>query len=350
MSGRTTAGRIEATVVALGGGHGLAVTLRALAEVVTDPVGVVSMADDGGSSGRLRAALGVAPPGDVRKCLVALAEPGSLWARAFEHRFGAGELTDHALGNLVLAGLAEVTGSLERAIDEVGRLLGCTGRVLPATVGPVELSARVAGGRVEGQAAVALTRAIHALELRPPDPEVPPSVLEALERADLVLLGPGSLYTSVLAVAAVPRIRVALRRAPAAKLWVANLAEQAGETEGYDVAAHLDALWRHEVPVDGIVVDPAALPLGALPEGLDVVRRTLAARGSRAHDPALLGRCVAALLDGARGPGVERLAGTRGHATESCAAPRMPAHQGTVRQSAATRGAPEGARGEEDGS
>lgn len=349
MSGRTPKGRIDATVVALGGGHGLAVTLRALAEVVGEPVGVVSMADDGGSSGRLRAALGVAPPGDVRKCLVALAEPGSLWARAFEHRFGAGELADHALGNLVLAGLAEVTGSLEQAIGEAGRLLGCAGRVLPATVGPVELSARVAGGRVEGQAAVALTRAIHALELRPPDPEVPASVLDAIARADLVLLGPGSLYTSVLAVAAVPRIRAALRQAAAPKVWVANLAAQVGETEGYDVAAHFDALRRHEVPVDGVVVDPAGLPLGTLPAGLDVMRRTLAARDGRAHDPALLGCWVAELLEASLGSGMERLAETGEHARESLAG-LLGRVSGPARGGSAARGAPEGARGEEDGS
>jgi len=338
----------SASVVALGGGHGLAVTLGALRGLVSDPVGVVSVADDGGSSGRLRAALGIAPPGDVRKCLVALAEPDGLWARAFEHRFGAGELADHAFGNLVLAGLAEVTGSFERAIAEAGRLLGCAGRVVPATERPIQLLARVAGGRVAGQAAVARTRSIQALELDPPDPEVPASVLSAVGDADLVLLGPGSLYTSVLAVASVPRIREALRKSSAPKLWVANLAEQHGETEGYDVARHLEALLRHGVPVDGIVVDPEGLPLGTLPEGLDVFRHRLAARGARVHDPGLLARCVAQLLRSSSEARRARLAEGGEKATESHLA--LGALSDGAFDGAATRGVPQGAIGEEDGS
>ena len=138
-------------VVAVGGGHGLAATLQAARRYAGDITAVVSVADDGGSSGRLREAFGMPAPGDLRKSLVALSPAGSTWARAFEHRFDAGELSGHALGNLIIAGLLQATGDLSEALAEAGRLLGATGRVLPATTTPVVLKAEAAAGRVEGQ-------------------------------------------------------------------------------------------------------------------------------------------------------------------------------------------------------
>ncbi len=300
------------------------------------------MADDGGSSGRLRQWLGIPAPGDLRKCLVALTDPDSLWARTFEHRFEAGELEGHAVGNLMIAGLAAVTGDHLRALDEAARLLGATGRVLPATQGPVTLKAEAADGAVEGQVAVARARRISRVSVVPPDPETPPAALSALSRADQVVIGPGSLYTSVLAALAVPDLRAALaepelrdalavpdlraalaepelrdalavpglRHAPASgrpaarRVYVCNLAPQDPETTGYDVAAHVEALRAHGVEVDTVLCDTTSLPLGPLGPGGpgDAVRRPrvvdtrLGGPGGRAHDEARLADALAGLV------------------------------------------------------
>ncbi|HEV3400281.1 MAG TPA: gluconeogenesis factor YvcK family protein, partial [Acidimicrobiales bacterium] len=182
-------------VVALGGGHGLAASLRAVRRYADDVCAVVSVADDGGSSGRLRAAFGIPPPGDLRRCLVALARSESLWTQAFEHRFATGELEGHAFGNLVIAGLADATGDFASALSEAGRLLDTVGQVLPATRDPVVLKAVVhapdGAGSIQGQVAVAAaTSRIAGVSLVPADPEPPPPVLEALARADQVVIGP----------------------------------------------------------------------------------------------------------------------------------------------------------------
>ena len=297
-------------VVALGGGHGLAATLRAARLYADDLTAVVSVADDGGSSGRLRRAFGIPAPGDLRKCLVALADDESLWARAFEHRFQAGELDGHALGNLVLAGLLATTGDFTAALAEAGRLLGSQGRVLPATSEPVVLKAEVrdpaAGGHgssagagrpreVEGQVAVAQTGAIATVSVVPADAAPPPAVLDAIAGADQVVLGPGSLYTSVLAVVAVPAIRAALVAATGAtKVYVCNLREQVPETQGYDVAAHVRALADHGVDVDVVLCHPGALPAGAV--GVRCVERPVARPDRLAHDPEQLAAALADLV------------------------------------------------------
>ncbi|HEV2369938.1 MAG TPA: gluconeogenesis factor YvcK family protein, partial [Acidimicrobiales bacterium] len=234
-------------VAALGGGHGLAATLRAVRRYAGQVTAVVSVADDGGSSGRLRETFGIPAPGDLRKCLVALGDPDSVWAAAFEHRFEAGELEGHALGNLILAGLADMTGSWGSALEEAGRLVGSVGRVLPATDGPVALKAVTAGGEVHGQEAVARADAITAVSIVPPDADPPEEAVLAITRADQVVLGPGSLYTSVLAVCAVSRLRDALAATRGRKVYVCNLRPQVAETAGYDVQAHLAALEAHGV-------------------------------------------------------------------------------------------------------
>ncbi|MDQ3575073.1 MAG: YvcK family protein, partial [Actinomycetota bacterium] len=166
-----------ASVVALGGGHGLAATLEATRLYAGEVTAIVSGADDGGSSGRLRADLGIPPPGDLRRCLVALGEPGSLWGRVFEHRFPAGELEGHPVGNLVIAGLASSTGDFMAALEEAGRLVGAAGRVVPATATPVVLKAEADGSPVEGQVAVAGARHITKVSIVPPDAEPPPQAL-----------------------------------------------------------------------------------------------------------------------------------------------------------------------------
>ena len=279
-------------VVALGGGHGLAATLAAARRYADDLCAIVSVADDGGSSGRLRAAFGIPPPGDLRKCLVALADPDSLWTTAFEHRFDAGELEGHAFGNIVLAGLAASTGDFEQALAEAGRLLGAVGRVVPATVEPVVLKAVVGEGSITGQAAVARSAGIAGVSLVPADARAPEAALAALAAADQVVLGPGSLFTSVLAVVAVPALRDALATTPGRKVYVCNLRPQLPETAGYDVAAHVDALRAHGLEVDVVLCHPGSLPVGRL--DVECMERPVARQDGSGHDPGLL---AAALED-----------------------------------------------------
>ena len=287
-------------VVALGGGHGLSASLRAIRLYADEVTAVVSLADDGGSSGRLRSVFGIPPPGDLRKCLVALSDPGSLWVDAFEHRFTAGELEGHALGNLMIAGLAATSGDFEVALAEAGRLLGAVGRVVPATREPVVLKAvvRAADGEgaadVEGQVAVANSGRIAGVSLVPADAQASQAALDALDNADQVVIGPGSLFTSVLAVVAVPGIRDALAATRARKVYVCNLRVQSPETAGYDVAAHVDALRAHGLDVDVVVCHPGALPLGGV--SVRVVERPVARADSASHDPDLLAAALSDLV------------------------------------------------------
>ncbi|CAA9213955.1 MAG: FIG002813: LPPG:FO 2-phospho-L-lactate transferase like, CofD-like [uncultured Acidimicrobiales bacterium] len=279
-------------VVALGGGHGLAATLVAARRYAGDVTGIVSVADDGGSSGRLREALGIPAPGDLRRCLVALGEPGSVWGRAFEHRFEAGELRGHALGNVVIAGLAATTGSFIDALVEAGRLVGATGRVLPATLDPVVLKAQSRRGDVEGQVAVAAAGDISCVSVVPADPPAPSEALDAIAEADQILLGPGSLFTSVLAVVAVPELRAAIRQARAPLTYICNLRDQDGETTGFDVAAHVAAVIAHGLTPDTVVYDPDALPVGRLQ--VRSIAASVADAGTGGHDP---GRLAVVLAD-----------------------------------------------------
>lgn len=291
-------------VVALGGGHGTSVTLQAVARYAGDITAIVSVADDGGSSGRLRAAFGIPAPGDLRRCLVALSDPTQPLARAFEHRFESGDVEGHTLGNLVIAGLTAATGSFTTALDEAGRLLGSRGRVLPATVEPVVLKAVADGGEVEGQVAVAQAGRISSVSIVPPDAASPEEALEAIAAADQLVLGPGSLFTSVLAVVAVPHIRKALREASAPKVYVCNL-RPSSESEGFDVGAHVDALVAHGLEPDVVLYDPATIsasacdyPTIAAPLAADPGPERPDRGGSTgpAHDPERLARALAALV------------------------------------------------------
>lgn len=296
MSGQPRAGGADGppSVVAVGGGHGLAATLRAVRTYTDQVTAIVSVADDGGSSGRLRELLHIIPPGDLRKCLVAMAEPGSPLASAFEYRFEEEELAGHALGNLILAGLIDSTHDPVAALDEACRLLGVKGRVLPATTDPVVLKAEADGGPVAGQVAVMATDHIRQVSLVPGDPTAPVPAVEALERADQIILGPGSLFTSVLAALAVPEIRAAINRSRATKVYVCNLRPQVPETEGFDVAMHIQALVAHGVDVDVTVCDTSSLALGD--PRFRVVDVALARTNGMAHDPAKLASTLADLL------------------------------------------------------
>ncbi len=290
-------------VVALGGGHGLAATLRAVRRYAGEITAVVSVADDGGSSGRLRAELGVPPPGDLRHCLSALAQDGSALGAALEYRFPDGDLAGHAVGNVLIAGLTGAAGGdFMSALDEVARLVGAVGRVLPAAVEPVTLAATsdhaLAGGEgIEGQVAVQNTTGVRAVRLRPPAPRVPGPVIDAIVGAHQVVIGPGSLYTSVLPAAIAPAVLAALRDSEAQKVYVCNLGPQVPETQGYTAADHLRALRRHGVAVDVMLCHREALSCGAADRAMSTVRcveRTVARPGAVLHDPALM---AAALVE-----------------------------------------------------
>lgn len=285
------------SVVAVGGGHGLATTLRAARRYADDIVAVVSVADDGGSTGRLRAATPRPAPGDLRKCLVALAASDDPIVEAMEHRFASGELAGHAFGNLLIAALEESEGDLVRALDEAGRVLGCVGRVLPSTTAPVELRATVDSGRtVRGQVAVAGRSDLRTVSIDPDDAPACAQAVDAILAADQVVLGPGSLYTSVLAATAVAGIGDAVRRSDAQVVYVCNLHPQMSETAGYDVADHVEALARHGFDPDVVLHDPSTMT-GV--DGIDrVVRAVLAAPNGRAHDPELLAAALARLAAG----------------------------------------------------
>jgi uncharacterized cofD-like protein len=281
-------------VTAVGGGHGLAATLSAVRRYTDAVTAVVSVADDGGSSGRLRELLGVMPPGDLRKCMVALAEPGSILAIAFARRFGEEELTGHSLGNLVLAGLIDAAEDPIAGIDEACRLLGVKGRILPATTDPVVLKADADGGSVAGQVAVMGTGGIRHISLVPEDPAAPTAAVDALLDADQIILGPGSLFTSTLAAAVVPGIRDAIQLSSATTVYVCNLRPEVPETADFDVAMHLEALARHGIEVDVAVCDPTRIPFGK--SICRIVEAPLARSNGRAHDPVKLAAALVGLV------------------------------------------------------
>jgi uncharacterized cofD-like protein len=288
-------------VVALGGGHGLSVVLRAARQYAGTITGVVSVADDGGSSGRLRRDFGVPAPGDLRRCLVALAGPETVWRDAFEHRFGSGELGGHALGNLVIVGLTETLDDFTAALDEAGRLLRGVGRVLPATTDPVVLKADVEGEAVEGQVAVQNSAGrIRRVELVPGDAAASPEAVAAIERADQVILAPGSLYTSLLPVLCVRDLRAGVDAAPGRVIQVSNLRPQYPETAGLDATDHLRAVLEHGARVDTFLYQRG----GALPaddaavrrRGVSPVEHDVAREDGLLHDPAKLATALRALL------------------------------------------------------
>ncbi len=307
-------------IAAVGGGHGLAALLSGLKAETSNITAVVTMADDGGSSGRLRRELGLPPPGDIRNCLVALADDESLMSRLFQHRFADGGLEGHSFGNLFVAALAEVTGDFERAVYESTQVLKVRGRVLPATLDDVVLHAQLEDGvQVSGQSTIATgDRVPRRVWLAPAEPHALPQVVDAVLLADMVVLGPGSLYTSVLPNLLIPAVRDALQRTRAIVVYVCNVMTQPGETDGYTAADHLDALYRHGVEgmIDAVLVSDSPVTgdlaaayerAGANPVAVDDER--LEAMGVRVvcdrlaktedvvrHDPARLSEALLRLL------------------------------------------------------
>jgi len=288
-------------VVVVGGGHGGARTLEALRlvrerGVRLDLTAVVSTADDGGSSGRLRRDHGVVALGDLRMALAALAAGGPL-ERLVRHRFGRGELSGHSLGNLLLLALFEQhDGDLLAALDGFAALLCTDARVLPATCEQVTLHARTDLGEVSGQAVVARSRRIERVWLEPGAPSAPGAATDALRDADVIIIGPGSLYTSILPNLLVPALARAISRTAAHVLLVGNLREQPGETEGMDLTDHVEALLEHVegLRLDAIVAhapdpdrEPPAPMRGVTPLAFDVGR--IGALVGRVHTADLAG-------------------------------------------------------------
>ncbi len=309
-------------VVALGGGHGLAASLAAWRRITPQLTAVVTVADDGGSSGRIRRELPVLPPGDLRMALAALAsenERTQAMAQLLQHRFGGtGVLAGHPVGNLVLTGLAEMHGGdTVRALDDLCQLLGARGRVLPMADVPLDLVAQVESvdpddparvRRIRGQVAIAGTSGrVREIVVSPADPPVSPAVLDAIATADVVSLGPGSWYTSVLPHLLVPRLRKALEATDARVVVVLNLEPQPGETDGFSpeehltvLQAHLGGVALHTVIADAdSVVDRHGL-LSAVHEcGAELVLAPVALDGAPRHDPARLAQALASVV-GAR--------------------------------------------------
>ncbi|HEX2497401.1 MAG TPA: uridine diphosphate-N-acetylglucosamine-binding protein YvcK [Actinomycetes bacterium] len=302
-------------VVALGGGHGLAASLSALRRVTDELTAIVTVADDGGSSGRLRRDLGVLPPGDLRMALAALCgddDWGHTWSEVVQHRFRTGELSGHAVGNLLIVALWERLGDPVAGLDWLGRLLGARGRVLPMSSVPLEIVATVDLGpsaigadpavaedsgmtSVRGQVAVATARGeVKEISLVPADPPACPEALHAIKAADWIVLGPGSWYTSVLPHLLVPELAAALAETKARRLVALNLVAQPGETAGFSPQRHLEVLAAHApgLRIDtvladsGAVADGAAIRAACAVLGAEVVLAPVAAAdGSPRHDP-----------------------------------------------------------------
>ena len=316
--------------VALGGGHGLHATLTALRLITEDVTAVVTVADDGGSSGRLRRELGLMPPGDLRMALSALAADDAAavrWRTLVQHRFaGTGALAGHAVGNLLLAGLMDTLGDPVAALDAVAALLGVRGRVLPMCREPLDIEAEVTGlddtsrpYRIRGQVAVASTPGrVQQVWLLPDRPRACAEALDAVAGADVLVLGPGSWFSSVLPHLLVPDLRDAMIASRARRIVVLNLAPEPGETAGFSPEQHLAVLSQHapELRVDAVLADVAAVPV---PDRLHRAAATMLSPGGRVHlapvaasdpsaprhDPAALAVALRVALTG-RSESVER--------------------------------------------
>lgn len=313
-------------VVALGGGTGLSVLLRGLKERTHRVTAIVTVADDGGSSGRLRDELGMLPPGDIRSCLVALADAEPLMRKLFQYRFNQGKgLEGHTFGNLFIAAMTDITGDFQEALLLSSRVLAVKGRVLPATLEKVVLKARMEDGTVvEGESQIPLRRGrIRRIQVEPRCVPLP-ETLKALAEADVIVMGPGSLYTSVLPVLLVEGMAEAILASPAVKVYVCNVMTQSGETQGYRASDHVKAIKDHLCidVVDVAVVNTGPLNLslmeryteeGAEPVvpdveavkamGLEVVEGDLVDDGVfLRHDPRKLADAVLGVLSGVRAP------------------------------------------------
>jgi uncharacterized cofD-like protein len=306
----------DVSVVALGGGHGLAVTLRALRRVTDRLTAIVGVADDGGSSGRLRQAYGILPPGDLRMALAALcAEDPSArqWADVLQYRFtGNGDLGGHAVGNVLMAALWERNPDPVAGLDELAQLLGAVGRVLPCSVDPLEIVAEISGVdgehmQLRGQVDVATTTGrVEKVWLEPQDPRACPEALQAIDEADAVVLGPGSWFTSLMPHLLLAEQRKHLEDARGRKILVLNLDPQEGETTGFSPAQHIEAIAVHApgMRFDHVIADSrhmgsvgqrADFQAACRQWDADIHQVDVAGHGDR-HDPAKLARAFDTVL------------------------------------------------------
>lgn len=308
---RTQARRIAA----LGGGTGLAALLRGLKYGAGHLTAIVTVGDDGGSSGRLREELGMLPPGDIRNCLVALADDESLMGRLFQYRFSDGDLSGHSFGNLFLAAMTEVAGGFDTAIEESSQVLKIGGKVMPSTLEAVRLWAEKADGeRVCGETSISAGDvACRRMWLEPMSPAAHAPAVEAISEADLIVLGPGSLFTSVLPHLAVPGLAEAVARSAARRVYICNVMTQPGETNGFDAADHvaailaaapgsIDAVVVHDGDLSAEAIDryarggqePVTVDRERLEElGVEVVAADIAQRGREVrHEPTALAKVL----------------------------------------------------------
>lgn len=311
-------------IVAIGGGHGLSTMLRGLKKYSRDISAIVTTADDGGGSGMLRQDLGMLPPGDARDCVMALANTEPVMEQLMNYRFAEGSLSGQNFGNLLLAALNGICGSFAEAVHRMGEVLAITGRVLPVTEADIHLQAQFEdGSTILGESAIfyhkkETRKKIRRVVLMPEHPDAFPEALEAIERADLILIGPGSLYTSIIPNFLVNNVTETVRKARGYKVMVMNLMTQDGETEGYTASDHLRELLRHGAPgmVDACLANSSPVPEHLreeyLREGAGVIevdREALEALGVRVftapllsaqseyarHDPKLLAEAIMAL-------------------------------------------------------
>ena len=247
-------GRKELKIVAIGGGHGLSTMLRGLKRYTKDITAIVTVADDGGGSGMLREDLGILPPGDIRNCILALANTEPTMEQLLNYRFTEGSLAGQSFGNLFLAAMDGISGSFDEAVHRMGEVLAITGRVLPVTNQSVHLEAEfVNGSRVLGESKIFYAKKrndcrIRQVRLVPEHPQPLPESIEAIAQADLILLGPGSLYTSIIPNLLVDGVAEAIAQSPALKILVMNIMTQDGESDGYTGADHVRALLHHGAP------------------------------------------------------------------------------------------------------
>jgi uncharacterized cofD-like protein len=308
-------------IVAIGGGTGLSVLLRGLKQVTSNITAVVTVADDGGSSGKLRTEMGVPPMGDIRMCIAALADAEPAMNSLLQYRFRVGSDEDpdfagHAFGNLLIAALTDLTGDFEEAVRQSNRVLAVRGSVVPVAGETITLHAELDNGQtLEGESQIQYARGINHVWITPEDIKPTAEALTAIAAADVVVIGPGSLYTSLMPPLLVPGMREALANTSAARVFVCNVATQLGETEDYGVLRHLEALARHGLGdlVDVVVVNsnthakqlpddpasPVALDVGVARRGLPVImsRDVVDDDNAHKHDPRKLTAAIIDLYD-----------------------------------------------------
>lgn len=265
MTGSAKTAEYQPRIVVIGGGTGLSVMLRGLKEKPVDITAIVTVADDGGSSGRLRSELSMVPPGDIRNVLTALADTEPLLGQMLEYRFKRGRgLAGHSLGNLILAAMQEITGDFVTGVRELSRVLAVRGRVLPASGTAIVLRAEMEDGTiVVGESKIPLAGGkIRRVSIEPADVAPLPDAIEAIREADAILIGPGSLYTSILPNLLVPEITKTIAESDALKIFICNVMTQPGETDNYTVSDHLDAVREHvgQDLFDYVIVNNGEIP------------------------------------------------------------------------------------------